>query len=104
MKIISKGDRNKVYRVKCPHCGSIIQAEAWEFHHFEGMDDEPLVEPNQPCPNCNRFFSMLKWNFEKCYVGEGLYPDEKEEMGLYGGDGTLKKEKSCFDRIKEWFS
>ena len=28
MKVISNGDRNKVYRVKCPNCGAIIQAEA----------------------------------------------------------------------------
>ena len=77
MKVISNGDRNKVYRVKCPNCGAIIQAEAWEFHHFEGMYDEPLVEPNHHCPNCKRFFSMLKWDFEKCYVGDGLYPDDR---------------------------
>ena len=80
MKVISNGDRNKVYCVKCPYCGAIIQAEAWEFHHFKGMYDEPLVEPNHTCPNCNRYFSMLKWDFEKCYVGDGLYPDEKKNI------------------------
>ena len=65
MKIISKGKNNKVYRVKCPHCNSIIQAEGWEFHHYEGMDDEPLVELNELCPNCHRFFSISKNLFDR---------------------------------------
>ena len=110
MKVISNGDRNKVYRVKCPYCGAIIQAEAWEFHHFEGMYDEPLVELNHPypCPNCNRYFSMLKWDFEKCYIGDGLYPDEKNILYADGeviktNVSTTQKHEGLLTKIKNWF-
>ena len=48
MKIVSYGNKSKIYWVKCPHCGTVIQAEKYEFHFFEGMYDEPLVEPNEP--------------------------------------------------------
>lgn len=68
MKIVSYGNKSKIYWVKCPHCGTVIQAEKYEFHFFEGMYDEPLVEPNEPCPNCHRFFSMLRKDFDKCIV------------------------------------
>lgn len=108
MKVISNGDRNKVYRVKCPHCGSIIQAEAWEFHHFEGMYDEPLVEPNHPCPNCHHYFSMLKWDFEKCFVGYGKYPSEKEaeknkRLNELKDPFTIEFKCGWFNKIKKWF-
>lgn len=104
MKVISNGQRNKVYRITCPHCGSVIQAEAWEFHHFEGMYDEQRVEPNHPYPNCNRYFSMLKCDFEKCYVGVGLYPNEKEKRTVSGGK-LLREPKSVglWSKIKSWF-
>ena len=109
MKVISNGDRNKVYRVKCPYCSTIIQAEEWEFHHFEGMYDEPLVEPNHACPNCNRYFSMLKWDFEKCYIGDGLYPDEKKNILYADGEviktnvSTTQKHEGLLTKIKNWF-
>lgn len=37
MEIVSYGNKSKIYRVKCPHCGTVIQAEKYEFHFFEGM-------------------------------------------------------------------
>lgn len=68
MEIVSYGKKNKIYRVTCPHCGTVIQAAEYEFHFFEGMYDESLVEPNWPCPNCHRHFSILRQDFEKCFV------------------------------------
>lgn len=103
MKVISNGDRNKVYRIKCPNCGSIIQAEAWEFHHFEDMYDEPLIEPNRPCPNCNHYFSMLKWDFDKCFVGYGLYPDEKDKV-ILRADGEIKSTIENYKNSEGWLS
>lgn len=103
MKVISNGDRNKVYRIKCPNCGSIIQAEAWEFHHFEGMYDESLIEPNRPCPNCNHYFSMLKWDFDKCFVGYGLYPDEKDKV-ILRADGEIKSTIENYKKSEGWLS
>ena len=77
MKIVSYGNKNKIYRVKCPHCGTVIQAEKYEFHFFEGMYDEPLVEPNEPCPNCHRYFSMLRKDFDKCIIYNNDSPKKK---------------------------
>lgn len=78
MEIVNYGKKNKIYRVTCPHCGTVIQAAKYEFHFFEGMYDEPLVELNHPCPNCFKYFSMLKWNFEKCFVGFEKQPLNKK--------------------------
>lgn len=76
MRLISVG-KNDVYRVKCPHCGSIIEAQRWEFGFFEGMDGEPLVELRKPCPNCERRFSMLRQDFDKCLVHKNDSPKKK---------------------------
>ena len=82
MKIVSYGNKSKIYRVKCPHCGTVIQAEKYEFHFFEGMHDEPLVEPNEPCPICHRYFSMLRKDFDKCIIHEFRF---KEAHGFSRG-------------------
>lgn len=77
MEIVSYGKKNKIYRVTCPHCGTVIQAAEYEFHFFEGMYDEPLVEPNKPCPICHRYFSMLRQDFKKCVVHNNDSPKKK---------------------------
>lgn len=41
------------------------------------MYDEPLVEPNEPCPNCHRYFSMLRKDFDKCIIHNNDSPKKK---------------------------